>query len=97
MTRHALINQNVSIFPSVEMQMTRSEAGKSEKFQPRTTRAFTIEIALRRARARHRLSLAGIYLQVAKPNHAQMGDFGSNRAAWLIAGFLGRKFMKVWL
>ncbi|CAM9768924.1 unnamed protein product [Ectocarpus sp. 13 AM-2016] len=24
-----------------------------------------------------------------------MGEFGSNRAAWLIAGFLGRKFMKV--
>ena len=23
------------------------------------------------------------------------GEFGSNRAAWLIAGFLGRKFMKV--
>eukprot|EP00903_Cladosiphon_okamuranus_P012575 g11772.t1 len=23
-----------------------------------------------------------------------MGEFGSNRAAWLIAGFLGRKFMK---
>ncbi|CAN0052622.1 unnamed protein product [Ectocarpus sp. 6 AP-2014] len=26
-----------------------------------------------------------------------MGEFGSNRAAWLIAGFLGRKFMKDFL
>lgn len=24
-----------------------------------------------------------------------MGDFGSNRAAWLMAGFLGRKLIKV--